>query len=66
MKVPNNWLRSLAIGLSFPSMILTTGYISAKLVEYNIIEKKMAVILFIGLTSSFLFLLVLYGIKKKD
>lgn len=66
MKVPRHWLNSLAIGLSFPSMILTTGFIASKLVDYNIVDKKIAVILFIALTSSFLFLLVLYGIKKKD
>ncbi len=66
MKVPSNWLRSLAIGLSFPSMILTTGIISAKLVEYEVLEKKVAVILFILMTSSFLLLLVIYGIKKED
>lgn len=66
MKVPSNWLRSLAIGLSFPSMILTTGVISAKFVEFEILEKKSAVIMFILMTSSFLLLLVIYGIKKKD
>lgn len=66
MKVPSNWLNSLAIGLSFPSMILTTGFISAKLVEYEVLEKKHAVILFILMTSSFLLLLVIYGIKKKN
>lgn len=65
-KVPNNWMRSLAIGLSFPSMILTTAFLMYKLVELKVIEQKQGTIGFIVLTSSFLFLIVWYGIKRKN
>jgi len=65
-KVPKNWLRSLAVGLSFPSMILTTAWLMYKLTEFGVLGKREGTIAFIGLTSSFLFLIVWYGIKKKN
>ena len=66
MKVPSNWIAALSVALSFPSIIITIGWLSVKLVDLGLVEHKTAVLIFILWTSSFLGLIVWYGIKKKN
>jgi hypothetical protein len=66
MNLPGNWIKALGMAISFPSMIFSTGWLSLKLHEASLLSKKQAVILFLALTSSFLLLLVVHGIKKKN
>jgi hypothetical protein len=66
VKIPSRWLAALGIAMSLPSAILTIGWLSMKLVENDILTKKEATLSFVILTSSMLFLMVWYGIKRKN
>ena len=66
MKFDPTLVKTLGLALSLPSTIFIMAYGSMELVKSGVLSKTWGIILFVGVVSNTLFMMVYYAFRKKD